>query len=123
VDPRLIESRRHAARIGCRCVSFVAFIAAAVVSADYINDYFITGWLSRFLELFTSGRMPLVLVLLGVGAAGAFLDERLSRWIVPWPRPGRCPRCGYNLRGIKGSVCPECGADGHAATSAPDDRT
>ena len=47
VDPRLIESRRHAARIGCRCVSFVAFIAAAVVSADYINDYFITGWLSQ----------------------------------------------------------------------------
>ena len=24
-------------------------------------------------------------------------------------RPGHCPNCGYDLRGLNGGVCPECG--------------
>ncbi len=30
-------------------------------------------------------------------------------WVYRWPRlgPGRCPRCGYDLRGL--AACPECG--------------
>lgn len=32
--------------------------------------------------------------------------------LLPWPgaRPGRCARCGYDLRGNVSGVCPECGA-------------
>jgi len=26
-----------------------------------------------------------------------------------WRREGRCPRCGYDLSGLTGGVCPECG--------------
>gem|GEM_PF-2872489 len=36
----------------------------------------------------------------------------VGRWIAP-PRqviPGHCPRCSYNLRGLNGNKCPECGA-------------
>lgn len=32
------------------------------------------------------------------------------RW---WPAPGRCTSCGYNLQGLKQSVCPECGKSLH----------
>ena len=29
----------------------------------------------------------------------------------PIPPPGTCPRCGYDLRNIDASCCPECGAE------------
>jgi hypothetical protein len=47
----------------------------------------------------------------------------LRVWVPLWPvlllplalvrrkRRGACPTCGYNLRGISGSVCPECGGE------------
>ena len=39
-------------------------------------------------------------------------DQRFARWLVPAPKPGHCPKCGYSLQGIAGSpICPECGAD------------
>lgn len=37
-------------------------------------------------------------------------------WSVPgvvrrhlWKRRGQCPACGYNLAGLRGGLCPECG--------------
>jgi len=30
-----------------------------------------------------------------------------------WPGPGRCSGCGYDLQGLKQSVCPECGKSLH----------
>ncbi|MGH7132208.1 MAG: hypothetical protein ACREJO_09720 [Phycisphaerales bacterium] len=48
-----------------------------------------------------------------VGTAGAWLllldAALLRRWLVPTARNG-CPECGYDLRGLQGGVCPECGA-------------
>lgn len=37
------------------------------------------------------------------------------RRIVRQVPPGRCARCGYDLRGITSSRCPECGASVHVA--------
>ena len=47
--------------------------------------------------------IPLWFVMLVV-AAPAILMWRTGR-----AKAGHCPRCRYDLRGIKGSVCPECG--------------
>lgn len=62
----------------------------------------------------------------------AFLDDSLSRWLVPMPRHA-CPRCGYRLRGLPEPVCPECGlrvpatvvepADAHALSRGPTEAT
>lgn len=48
-----------------------------------------------------------------VGAAGVWLllldAMLLRRWLVPATAKG-CLECGYELRGLRGKVCPECGA-------------
>lgn len=52
---------------------------------------------------------PVRLGLLLTGAGlGVFLARRATRgWIV-----GRCLACGYDLKGLAGGVCPECGGAG-----------
>jgi len=41
----------------------------------------------------------------------AYLGWWVGHWISPPKRiiPGHCPKCLYNLRGISGDRCPECG--------------
>ncbi len=39
----------------------------------------------------------------------------ISPFVVAWVRrqrfgPGHCPKCGYDLAGLKDGVCPECGS-------------
>jgi hypothetical protein len=46
----------------------------------------------------------------------------LAVWLLR-PRaypPGRCRRCGYDLRGLPNEGCPECG---HRKASSPNQRT
>ena len=38
-------------------------------------------------------------------AAPAARLWRTDRRAMPW----QCPKCGYDLRGLDGGVCPECG--------------
>ena len=57
---------------------------------------------------------PLVRVALGVvGGVGLILGGRLFRSMALQLRPAaaerRCPQCDYELRGVEGIHCPECG--------------
>jgi hypothetical protein len=49
--------------------------------------------------------IPLWLLFLPFAASSAWL-WRLDRK----PKPGHCPRCGYDLSGIPSGACPECGS-------------
>ena len=46
-----------------------------------------------------------ILSVAGVYVAGCFAAKRWA----PVPGEGACEQCGYDLRGITASVCPECG--------------
>src|SRR5690606_17543245 len=48
---------------------------------------------------------PLWMPLLGLSVATGCLW-----WRDRGPRAGFCPGCGYDLTGLDGRVCPECGA-------------
>lgn len=37
-----------------------------------------------------------------------FFGKRVVRWCLRG-LDGKCPRCGYDLQGVRGDVCPECG--------------
>ena len=51
--------------------------------------------------------LPAVFLVLPLLLAGASVALRRRYPIIP---PGHCTACRYDLRGIPGSVCPECGA-------------
>ena len=48
--------------------------------------------------------IPLWLPLLLIAAPTAWLWYTDRR-----PKPWQCPKCRYDLRGLDGGVCPECG--------------
>lgn len=49
--------------------------------------------------------IPLWLPLLAALAAGAMMGRPRFRSRAP----GLCPHCGYNIQGLSGATCPECG--------------
>jgi len=64
--------------------------------------------------MITNGlRMPWVLFWALLAAWGVVEVWRGRRGLrsLDWARSGRCPRCGYDLRGTTRETCPECGAD------------
>ena len=52
--------------------------------------------------------IPLWMILLPL-SAGAGLLWYLDRPSLARNRPGHCRRCGYDLAGLRGGDCPECG--------------
>lgn len=55
---------------------------------------------------------------LGFAALLYFRADRIAARIAP-PSGGLCEDCGYDLRGVAGERCPECGAPATAAGRRP----
>ena len=70
-----------------------------------------TVWLPTYDSYYGQGsyvqqrvKIPLWMLLLLIAAPTAYLwytDRRAKPW--------QCPKCRYDLRGLDGGVCPECG--------------
>ena len=63
-------------------------------------------WWPSATSSYHSVKIPLWFLLLLIAAPTAWLwhtDRRAKPW--------QCPKCRYDLRGLDGGVCPECGAD------------
>jgi hypothetical protein len=76
-----------------RWVTSFVFVGAALV--------YLSLWLQS-LPVFVIGE----LICLCLAPIIAWFErEEILRW---WRQRGRCPACGYDLRGIKGP-CPSCG--------------
>lgn len=64
------------------------------------------AWLG---ELITSGDIFLLPLGLYMFLSGKWFIRRIVRGLGP-PPEGICPACGYDLKGLRVSRCPECGA-------------
>ena len=67
-----------------------------------------TGWVIHS----TAILIPLWFPLLLIAAPTAYLWRTDRR-----PKPWQCAKCRYDLRGLEGGVCPECGTQSNTARS------
>src|SRR5580704_15876599 len=86
------ESPSHRTFTFERWVTSFVFVGAGLV--------YLSLWL-RSLLVFVVGE----LICIGLAPIIAWLErEKIQSW---WRQRGRCPACGYDLRGVKGP-CPSC---------------
>ena len=111
MDPGSIATRRHAVLCVLRAVAVLhALVGLAITCVILI------GRTERYIGFdFWQYQMPIVFTaafFLAPAGALALFSRAIARWIVPgMPREPECPNCGYSLKNLKGTVCPECGAD------------
>ena len=119
----IVLRRRHLVRILVR-LAIVAFVIIAlaplvygfVQQVPYNWSNFMSRPIYTFRDELQYGTMFGVVAL-----ALWYLEGRLVRWIVPMPRP-ECPQCGYLLRHLTTTRCPECGTEfGSASATTPKD--
>lgn len=112
-----VERYRLIARAGCRvvavlCAAYAAlFIGHAAIGVAV--GLLFTGFRGVSIQSFiTDHYFREMASWLVVAYLFWRFDQRLARWIVPEPKRGGCPQCGYSLQGLGDRpICPECGAD------------
>ncbi len=111
MNPHAVVVIRMILRAGLRLLG-IAFCVLAVVMVVWASIAMQTQQ-----RLVNAGLAPvpngllayLPAVLYGVLGMVAFaIDRHLLYWLVPWA-PDGCPGCGYDMRGLVGKRCPECG--------------
>jgi hypothetical protein len=128
VDPRQIMKRRHLALVIIRAVAILMILYGGVhvlwgLGTGFgLSGYSIPGGLQHatsvfWKEMFNPFWYGMAVLLPGVGLVIA--DRRLVHWLIPVPRQ-ECPQCGYALRQLTTTRCPECGVElGPPSVSGP----
>ncbi|MEX2215094.1 MAG: hypothetical protein WD768_13245 [Phycisphaeraceae bacterium] len=89
----------------------VAAVLAAVLPMCWAISTLIwppskTGWFSGLND---AGYLIMPLLYAGVFIVAFLIGVVFQTFVPPKPVQGKCPACGYDLRGNPGSPCPECG--------------
>lgn len=104
-----ILARRELVTTVLRLASLGLFVVASVFFIFPLAKGALWGSLHRLFSLYDNVVQFGIAVALGVPATAILLlNRRLTKWLVPLPAP-LCPRCGYELQGLKDARCPECG--------------
>lgn len=97
------------ARVGAILLAMLAFWPFLSWIIEGVTD-------GDLLELgYYADRIILGLFLGAAAIVGFFTPRLLARWLVPIPRRPVCPGCGFDLSGLRGRLCAECGMDVMAA--------
>lgn len=94
-----------------RWAAFAVLVGLAILLAGLLS------LTSR--EVLPNSKIALFLPGLFSGVFGVIALQLWQRWFPPPRRLGRrCVACGYDLRGVSGGRCPECGRSSEAAADA-----
>lgn len=106
---REVIVQRHLLRGLIRLISLPCFFLALWPWSSWLMEGLRDGDLFDFGYYW--GRIVRGAWLSGSGAALLVFNRWLVLWMIPMPRAGECPACGFSARGLSVPRCPECGLD------------
>ncbi len=106
---RDIIVQRHFLRGLIRLLSLPCFILALWPWSSWLLEGLSDGDLFDFSYYWS--RIMKGAWLAGTGLVLLVFNRWLVLWMIPLPRSGECPACGFPARGLSKPRCPECGLD------------
>jgi hypothetical protein len=111
MDHAVVQRYRLIARIACRSLALLLVLWGVGLCMRFASTFTLRSFPVMLVEFFRDGSAIMSIFMLAAAFVLARFDGPLSRWLVPAPKPGCCPRCGYSLKDLASPICPECGAD------------